>query len=93
MSLTGSVLLYDGGNNLVGAYSTIQAAIDASSNGYTVWASAGTYNENLERQQGHHHHRPQCGHRRQWRARRAKRSSTARSISPPMAQPWTASSF
>jgi serralysin len=46
-SLTGSVLLYDSSNTLVGTYSTIQAAIDASSNGYRVVASAGTYNENL----------------------------------------------
>jgi Ca2+-binding RTX toxin-like protein len=46
-SLTGSVLLYDNSNVLVGTYSTIQAAIDASSNGYRVVASAGTYNENL----------------------------------------------
>ncbi|HET9640380.1 MAG TPA: M10 family metallopeptidase C-terminal domain-containing protein [Allosphingosinicella sp.] len=47
MSLTGPVLLYDGGGALVGTYATIQAAIDAASSGYTVWASAGTYNENL----------------------------------------------
>jgi len=47
MSLTGSVLLYDATNTLVGAFTTIQAAIDAASNGYRVFASAGTYNENL----------------------------------------------
>jgi len=47
MSLAGPVLLYDGGGSLVGAYSTIQAAIDAGSDGYTVWASAGTYNETV----------------------------------------------
>ncbi|HYD36151.1 MAG TPA: M10 family metallopeptidase C-terminal domain-containing protein, partial [Allosphingosinicella sp.] len=47
MSLTGPVLLYDGGGVLVGSYSTIQAAIDAGADGYTVWASAGTYNETV----------------------------------------------
>jgi Ca2+-binding RTX toxin-like protein len=47
MSLSGSVLLYDGSHTWSVPYSTIQAAIDAASNGYTVWASAGTYNENL----------------------------------------------
>jgi hypothetical protein len=47
MSLAGPVLLYDGGGSLVGAYPTIQAAIDAASNGYTVSASAGTYSESV----------------------------------------------
>ena len=47
MSLGGSVLLYDGSHTLVGSYATIQAAVDAASDGYTVWAGAGTYNENV----------------------------------------------
>jgi serralysin len=47
ISVTGSVLLYDSGNVLVGTFTTIQAAINASSNGYRIIAGAGTYNENL----------------------------------------------
>ncbi|HEU0099131.1 MAG TPA: pre-peptidase C-terminal domain-containing protein [Allosphingosinicella sp.] len=47
MSLSGPVLLYDGGGALVGAYGTIQAAIDAASNGYSIEVSAGTYNESV----------------------------------------------
>jgi Ca2+-binding RTX toxin-like protein len=47
IDLTQPVQLFDASNNLVGTFGTIQAAIDASSNGYTVRAAAGTYNENL----------------------------------------------
>jgi serralysin len=46
-SLSGPVVLLDGSDNLVGSFSTIQAAVDASSNGYRVLVSAGTYNENV----------------------------------------------
>jgi Ca2+-binding RTX toxin-like protein len=41
------VQLYDGSSTLVGTFDTIQAAIDAASNGYRIVAVAGTYNENL----------------------------------------------
>ncbi|MFL6843435.1 MAG: M10 family metallopeptidase C-terminal domain-containing protein [Allosphingosinicella sp.] len=41
------VQLFDGGGNLVGTFSTIQAAVDASSDGYRISAAAGTYNENV----------------------------------------------
>jgi len=41
------VLLYDGSNNLIGTFTTIQAAIDAASDGYRIVAEAGTYAEDL----------------------------------------------
>ncbi|MDB5693153.1 MAG: serralysin-like metalloprotease protein [Alphaproteobacteria bacterium] len=41
------VQLFDGGGVLVGTFSTIQAAVDASSDGYRISAAAGTYNENV----------------------------------------------
>jgi Ca2+-binding RTX toxin-like protein len=47
LALVGTVVLYDGSNNLVGVFSTIQAAVNASSNGYTVQCSAGTYAETV----------------------------------------------
>ncbi|HMG47161.1 MAG TPA: hypothetical protein VK614_06845, partial [Allosphingosinicella sp.] len=41
------VQLFDDAGNLVGTFGTIQAAIDASSDDYTIRAAAGTYNESL----------------------------------------------
>jgi Ca2+-binding RTX toxin-like protein len=41
------VQLFDGGNNLVGTFATIQAAVNASSDGYRISVGAGTYNENV----------------------------------------------
>ncbi len=39
------IQLYDAGDVLVGTFDTIQAAVDAASDGYTVIAAAGTYTE------------------------------------------------
>lgn len=39
--------LFDADNNLVGGFSSIQAAIDAAADGYTLLAAAGTYSENV----------------------------------------------
>src|SRR6185437_10477886 len=41
------VQLFDTNGDLVGTFSTIQAAIDASQDDYTIRAAAGTYHENL----------------------------------------------
>jgi Ca2+-binding RTX toxin-like protein len=41
------VQLFDGSNNLVGTFATIQAAVNAASDGYRISAAAGTYNENV----------------------------------------------
>ena len=46
LSLTGSVLLYDENDVFVGAFTTIQAAVNAAQTDYRVWVGAGTYNEN-----------------------------------------------
>jgi len=48
LDLTAAVQLFDAGNRLVGTFNTIQAAIDAGQDGYTVRAKAGTYAENLQ---------------------------------------------
>ncbi len=49
LSLAGTVAVYDGDGALVSMHSTIQAAIDAATtqNGYTIFASAGTYAEDV----------------------------------------------
>ncbi len=47
VSITGSVILYDASHVFVGMYTTIQAAVDAASDGYSILAAAGTYNENV----------------------------------------------
>ncbi|MBD2234299.1 hypothetical protein [Phormidium tenue] len=39
--------LFDADNNLVGGFSSIQAAVDATADGYTLLAAAGTYNEDV----------------------------------------------
>ncbi|HEY5710743.1 MAG TPA: Calx-beta domain-containing protein, partial [Allosphingosinicella sp.] len=41
------IRLYDGADNLVGTFTSIQDAIDASSDGYRITAEAGTYSEDL----------------------------------------------
>ena len=43
LDLTDPVQLFDAGSNLVGTFDTIQAAIDAASDGYAILVSAGTY--------------------------------------------------
>jgi serralysin len=47
LDLADPVQLFDSGNNLVGTYGSIQAAVDASSDGETIRVSAGTYNETV----------------------------------------------
>lgn len=39
--------LFDADNNLVGGFDSIQAAVDAASDGYTLIAAAGTYREDV----------------------------------------------
>ncbi|PZU94450.1 MAG: hypothetical protein DCF32_22845 [Leptolyngbya sp.] len=39
--------LFDADNNLVGGFSSIQAAVDAAADGYTLLAAAGTYSEDV----------------------------------------------
>jgi Ca2+-binding RTX toxin-like protein len=45
LDLAHPVQLFDAGGQLVGTFGTIQAAINAASNGYSISAAAGTYNE------------------------------------------------
>jgi Ca2+-binding RTX toxin-like protein len=47
LDLANPVQLFDGGGQLVGTFTTIQAAIDAASDDYTIRVSAGTYDEDL----------------------------------------------
>lgn len=44
---SGAVALLDSSGNFVSFYATIQAAVDASSDGYTIMAGAGTYDEDV----------------------------------------------
>jgi Ca2+-binding RTX toxin-like protein len=41
------VQLFDGSNNLIGTFATIQAAVNAAANGNTIRLAAGTYNETV----------------------------------------------
>jgi Ca2+-binding RTX toxin-like protein len=41
------VQLFNAANTLVGVFDTIQAAVSASQNGYSIWVPAGTYNETV----------------------------------------------
>lgn len=45
---TGPVLVLDDSGAVVGYFDSIQAGVDASLDGYTVFVSPGTYNENVE---------------------------------------------
>ncbi|MFC7499035.1 beta strand repeat-containing protein [Enterovirga sp. GCM10030262] len=47
LDATQAVQLFDSGGNLVGTFDTIQEGIDAASDGYTIRANAGTYDEDL----------------------------------------------
>jgi len=47
LDATAPVQLFDDGGKLVGTYGTIQAAVDAASDDYTIRVAAGTYHENL----------------------------------------------
>ncbi len=47
LDLADPVQLFDGGNELVGTFDTIQAAVDAASSGYTIILAAGTYAGNV----------------------------------------------
>lgn len=46
------VQLFDADNNLVGGFSSIQAAVDAAADGYTLLAAAGTYREDVTLDKG-----------------------------------------
>ncbi|WP_374944747.1 tandem-95 repeat protein, partial [Sphingomonas sp.] len=48
LSAGDAVQLFDGNGAIVGTFATIQAAIDAAQDGYTIRAAAGTYTENLQ---------------------------------------------
>src|SRR5262249_17503689 len=45
--MANTVTLLDASNNTVGTFSTIQAAVNAASNGYTVEVGPGTYQEQV----------------------------------------------
>jgi hypothetical protein len=47
MTTPNSVALLNASNQLVGTFTTIQAAVNAAANGYTVIASAGTFQEQV----------------------------------------------
>ncbi|HEY5724065.1 MAG TPA: hypothetical protein VIT45_17285, partial [Allosphingosinicella sp.] len=47
LDLADAVQLFDSGNNLVGTFDTIQAAVDAASDDYVIRVAAGTYDEDL----------------------------------------------
>ncbi len=47
IDLTKPVQLFDGSNNLVGTFDTIQDAVNGASNGYTILVDAGTYAEQV----------------------------------------------
>ncbi|HEX9963479.1 MAG TPA: pre-peptidase C-terminal domain-containing protein, partial [Allosphingosinicella sp.] len=47
LTFSGDVLLYDQNGDLVGGYATIQAAINASSDDYSIQVPAGLYDEDL----------------------------------------------
>jgi Ca2+-binding RTX toxin-like protein len=47
LNLADPVQLFNAGGQLVGTFGTIQAAINAASDDYTIRIAAGTYNENL----------------------------------------------
>ncbi|HEY0027074.1 MAG TPA: M10 family metallopeptidase C-terminal domain-containing protein [Allosphingosinicella sp.] len=47
LDLAAPVQLFDANGNLVGTFGTIQGAIDASSDNYTIRVAAGTYTEDL----------------------------------------------
>ncbi len=47
IDLADPVQLFDANGNLVGTFDTLQAAIDAASDDYTIRAAAGTYDEDL----------------------------------------------
>ena len=46
-SFVDNVTVYDSSSNLVGSFATIQAAVDAASNGYSIHVAAGTYQEQV----------------------------------------------
>ena len=52
VDLTANVFVFDGSNNLIGTYATIQDGIDNADAGYTVEVHEGTYAENLTVSEG-----------------------------------------